>query len=230
MVPILGYKNLDALPPRVLTVPSTPNAVPVHYLPLTWKAALSGRYSVMSGPFSTPPEQSADQQTELFVESVVEALPAQKDSLEKYRQAQATDEICSKIMEFCHSGWPAQHSIKGDLKKYWHVRSELTVAQNLLLFRQRIVVPKCLRKETLSKIHSGHQGILRCRLRVSNSVWWPGVSGEVEKYVQSCSECLKVKKQPKEPLVQTDLPEHPWEKVASDLFEFKNSTYNYFSG
>ena len=87
----------------------------------------------------------------------------------------------------------AQHSEKGDLKKYWHVRTELTVAQNLLLFRQRIVVSESLRQETLSKIHSGHQGILRCRLLVSNSVLWPGVSGEVEKHVQSCSECLKVK-------------------------------------
>ena len=33
--------------------------------------------------------------------------------------------------------------------------------------------------EILMKIHHGHQGIQRCRLRVSSSVWWPRVSKQV---------------------------------------------------
>ena len=42
---------------------------------------------------------------------------------------------------------------------YWQVRGELTLHDDLLLCGRRIVVPSSLRKETLDKIHSCHQGI-----------------------------------------------------------------------
>ena len=60
----------------------------------------------------------------------------------------------------------------------------------MLLYNERIVVPKALRKETLQKIHSGHQGVERCRARVAMSVWWPGVTSDVREMVQSCKECM----------------------------------------
>ena len=53
------------------------------------------------------------------------------------------------------------------------------VCNDWLLYNERIVVPKALRKEMLQKIHSGHQGVERCRARATASVWWPGVMSEV---------------------------------------------------
>ena len=38
------------------------------------------------------------------------------------------------------------------------------------LYNERIV-----QKEMLQKIHSGQQGVERCRARVATSVWWPGL-------------------------------------------------------
>ena len=57
----------------------------------------------------------------------------------------------------------------------------------------------CISKETLAKIHHGHQGIQRCQARVMTSVWWPGVSQAVETYVKHCSHCQKKYVPPKEP-------------------------------
>ena len=52
-------------------------------------------------------------------------------------------------------------------------------------------------------------------------------------YIQQCPECLKSFTPPREPLITSSLPSHPWEKVASDLFHLNNSTYlivvDYFS-
>ena len=83
------------------------------------------------------------------------------------------------------------------------------------------------------KIHSGHQGIVRCRLCILESVWWPGASREMENFVQSCPECRKNTSPCKESLIPSELPKHPWEKVASDLFELDKTNYvlvvDYFS-
>ena len=67
-------------------------------------------------------------------------------------------------------------------------------------------MPKALRKEILEKIHKGHQGILQCRLRVSESVWWPGASVEVEQFIKSCPVCQKTTVPAREPLIPSTLP------------------------
>ncbi len=107
------------------------------------------------------------------------------------------------------------------------------MAQDLLIFGSRIVVSQDMRQEMLTKLHEGHQGIVRCRLRASNSVWWPEITRDIETFIQSCSACLKNTPPAREPLLPTKLPDYPWERVATDLFELKQSTYilviDYFS-
>ena len=113
------------------------------------------------------------------------------------------------------------------------MRGDLTLHDNLLLYGSRIVVPKSLQAATLQKIHNGHQGIQRCRQRTTSSVWWHGVSKHIEQLVKSCPICAKASTPHKEPLMYSPLPNHPWEKVGSDLFELNGSTYllvvDYFS-
>ena len=62
-------------------------------------------------------------------------------------------------------------------------------------------------------------------MRVFTSVWWPGVSKEIETFDKSCPVCQKTTTPNKEPLISTPPPSHPWEFIATDLFELKNSTY-----
>ena len=64
--------------------------------------------------------------------------------------------------------------VNGSHSHDFHVRGPLTIIDDLLLFRSRIVIPKGLQKEILQKIHNGHQGIVRCRQRISSAVWWGG--------------------------------------------------------
>ena len=94
----------------------------------------------------------------------------------------------------------------------------------LLLYQSRTVIPLSLRQATLEKIHHGHQGILCCKMHVS-TIWWPGISKEMETFIKSCPVCQKTTTPNKEPLISTPLPSHPWEHTATDLFELKSSTY-----
>jgi len=77
----------------------------------------------------------------------------------------------------------------------------------------------------LEKLHIGHQGITKCRRRATQSVWWPGIYKDIEQMISKCSVCSKHKVQHQEPLLPSALPEYPWQKVATDLFEWNNSTY-----
>ena len=78
---------------------------------------------------------------------------------------------------------------------------------------------KQLQHETLCKIHHGHQGIERRRLRVMTSVWWPEVSSKMEDFIKQCSTCMKHAPPVREPILSSTLPKYPWERVGTDLFE-----------
>ena len=77
----------------------------------------------------------------------------------------------------------------------------------------------------LDRIHTGHQGITKCCERARQSIWWPGLSKQLEEMVKCCTECCKTQTQRFEPLIPSCLPELPWQKIGTDLFEWKQNTY-----
>ena len=119
------------------------------------------------------------------------------------------------------------------LAPYWQAQGNLTLRGNLLLHGNRIVIPASMQRETLNKLHKGHQGIERCQLRARMSVWLPGMSSQIEKLVNTCSHCTQESIPRKEPLMPTALPEYPWQKVGSDMFTLNGANYvivtDYFS-
>ena len=109
--------------------------------------------------------------------------------------------------------------LPSEVKPYHTVSAELTVQHGLLLRGSRIV------KKLLDKIHSGHQGITKSRELARQSIWWPGLSKQLEDLIHNCERCLKAQRQRPQPLNPTALPSLPWQKVASDLFEWNQSIY-----
>ena len=83
-------------------------------------------------------------------------------------------------------------------------------------------------------IHHGQNGIKRCKNRARQSIYWPGINREIEDLVSRCSLCSTHRnKQQKEPLIEHEIPDTPWTKVASDLFTLCGHDYvivtDYFS-
>ena len=93
--------------------------------------------------------------------------------------------------------------------------------KDLLLYDHRTIVPVVLWKETMERVHEGHQGIELCRSQIKQSVWWPGVAGHIQQQVEQCSVhvCARAGSQRKEPLIPTPLPDYPWQVIGSDLCE-----------
>lgn len=169
---------------------------------------------------------SLQEEVETFIAAVAENLPASQEQLEAYRTAQGKDPMCAQVAKFCELGWPAKHNINTQLKPYWAAREHLTMYNGLLLCGNRIVVPECLRQETPWKVHQGHKGIQKCRMRVWGFIWWPGVSREVRQLVLQCPTCGKDRVPSREPMLLSELLSCPWQKVGTNLFELPGVAYS----
>lgn len=227
LVPLLGTKRLDDMPPRILRfrLRLSRFEYDIKHVP--------GKYLYTADTLSRAPQQattSADDATfetevEGFIGTIVRCLPATEKRLEAYRKAQADDTTCAQVASYCRNGWPERNQITADIHPYWEVRTKLSLHDNLLLYGNRIVVPIVLRTETLQKLHSGHQGIQRCRSRANDSVWWPGLTKQILETVQSCSVCAEHSTPHYEPMIASKLPDYPWQVVGSDLFWFRGDHY-----
>ena len=84
---------------------------------------------------------------------------------------------------------------------------------------------QCFEKRCLEKSTKVIWEYTKCRERARQSIWWPGMSTELEKVVKNCVECCKTQKQRHQPLIPSPLPDLPWQRVATDLYEWKQQMY-----
>ena len=91
----------------------------------------------------------------------------------------------------------------------------------------KLIVPEAFRKEMLEMVHETHLGTVKCKARAREVMFLPSMSSDIEEKVANCSICANVNMRlpPKEPLMNHELHERPWSKVAADTFEYKNENY-----
>lgn len=190
-----------------------------------------GKTMLTSDTLSRSPSKETDNSVQediaLHLNSVKESWPISDAKLNQI-QADSMKDISLRIaMEYTLDGWPTYlEDVKLAARNLFQVRNELSVVNGILLRGNRIVIPFSLQEEMLNRIHDGHLGVVKCRERAKQGVWWPGISKDIKKRISSCRQCLeKLPSQPKEPLLNTTLPERPFQQVAADLFEFKNKHY-----
>uniref|UniRef100_A0A1A8V0X7 Gypsy retrotransposon integrase-like protein 1 n=1 Tax=Nothobranchius furzeri TaxID=105023 RepID=A0A1A8V0X7_NOTFU len=178
-------------------------------------------------------DETLGAEIDLYAHQVISGLPATEKRLQEIREQQDKDETLKQIKLYCKNGWPDKLKIPGPCFPYHQHAGDLTVENDLLLKGMRIVIPKRLQKDVLTRLHTGHQGIVKSRERAKQSVWWPGLSSQLQQLVADCETCAKVRQQPRETLMPTEFPTRLWELVGADLFEWSNSQYlvvvDYFS-
>ena len=139
-------------------------------------------------PVSNPTndDQWKNQETQVHVDAVYNSLPATEKRIQEIKDQQRKDEICRQLIVYCKHGWPDKEEIPVPLKPYYPFPYELTVVNDLSMRGSRIVIPMEMRLEMLDKLHEGHLGITKCRMRAKQSVWWPGLSVQLEHMVKMC--------------------------------------------
>ena len=214
LVPLLSTKRLDELPIHVQRFRM--RMLRYHYS----ISHVPGKNLITADMLSRAPapgrsiQDSLQGEVEAYVDATFESILATQKRLKEIRQHQDEDEILRQLKGYCQSGWPVKGNIPGVLKPYHSVSAELTVERGLLVCGSRVVIPASLRVNILDKIHTGHQGITKCRERAKHSVWWPRLSWQLEELVKSCPECLKQSSPKPEPLSPSYLPLLPWQRVS----------------
>ena len=160
-----------------------------------------------------------------YVCSIIDTIPISDIKLQQLIEAQNEDEVTKKVKEYCLEGWPERHQLASAVRPYWTDRGELTIVKDTLLKSTRLVIPSAMRLDILDRVHEGHQGITKCRERAKQSIWWPGMSKQIQDTVECCRVCNEHKKNSKEPLIPTPFPDRPWQIIGLDFFKFKTVDY-----
>ena len=224
LVSLLGSKQLNDLPPRILRFRLRLSRFDYSIEHTPGKQLHTADVLSRATPPFKETERIAVDEVESFAKAVVSSLPATPGALANFKTAQANDPVCSRVIEFCCDSWPNKRLIPPSLRPYWEARSKLSVVDDLL-YGSRIVVPSPLQTSTIEKIHRGHLGIQKCLSRAQTSVWWPGYSQQIKNAVANCEQCAALSTNPREPLIPSDLPQYPWQVVGADIFQIENTYY-----
>ena len=112
----------------------------------------------------------------------------------------------------------------GELIRYAPYREEFRVREKLLLRGNKLVVPKSLVDKILKVVHMNHAGATSMKRTIRDSMWWPGMDAEIDRWVAGCKLCAMVARlTPPEPMHRTRLPEKPWDFIAIDFFSLKSA-------
>ena len=165
----------------------------------------------------TPQHKSwIDQQVERVL---VGALKTYDDGLSRdiVKEYSASDATLWKLIKvITDQNWK---NVDEALKPYTHLKEELTIVDGLVLRGDRLVIPEKLQQTVVDIAHGSHQGIVKTKALLRETLWFPGMDRKVEYTVTRCLPCQAAAHtlMMSEPLKMTDLPDRPWQKVSMDL-------------
>ena len=108
-------------------------------------------------------------------------LPISPEKYAQFQREMAKDLDLKALSSVILKGWPDnRENVSPAVRPYWSYRDELTCLDGLLFKGDKITVPKTLQSEMLEKIHETHLGIIKCKNRARQVLFWPGMSARIE--------------------------------------------------
>ena len=148
---------------------------------------------------------------------------AQEENLRlvELREHAERDRTYQDLKKIVHQGFPeTRGQLPDHLRIFWRSKEHLSLEDDLILYGVRLLVPERLRFTMLNRMHAAHQGTVRMRARARLAIYWPNIDADIEDYVSACRHCQDRKPaQQKEPLIQKQRPERPFQQIAIDYAE-----------
>ena len=191
---------------------------------------VSGIRNEVADAFSRNPVSSYDNDDFDTINVIVNQLNLLEDQppldLAKLKDLAEKDEDYQKIRQAVLNGvtarnLPPDHPAR-PYKPDWHL---LGTEDNLVVFGERILVPKAARKDILKMLHFSHLGRQKTNALASQLYYWKGMTKEIGQLIDSCEPCQTYSNfQQKEPLQQT-FAQFPMEMNSVDLASHNGKNY-----
>ena len=86
-----------------------------------------------------------------------DSIKGAPERLSQLQKCTAQDVVLETLKTTVLTGWPEKRDeCPVQIRDYWNYREEISLDNGLLFKSQRVIVPKAMRSEILSRIHSSH--------------------------------------------------------------------------
>merc|ERR1712218_276333 len=133
-------------------------------------------------------------------------------------------EMSDLVQAITNSG--EQDSFPDSVSQYNKYRDSLYVLEGVPMYGRRVIVPSALRQEVMRSLHSAHQCAVKMMDRARDSVFWAGITADLENLRDSCSYCNRNAPSqtmiPPQPLAS---PDYPFQMVVADYCNVKGKSW-----
>ena len=132
------------------------------------------------------------------------------------KECTGKDTLFCQVIEYVKNGFPNVIDLDDSILPFYKIRSDLALHEDVLLYRNRVVVPEILRKHVMDVLHEGHKGIVAMKAEARSMVYWPKMDEDINQVTANCSLCV-VNLKPKDisPLSWPS-PDRPWSRLHVD--------------
>ena len=134
--------------------------------------------------------------------------------LQDLRKQAEEDSEYQQLRHYILNGFPDQ--LPDECKRYWSVRNQLALDDNLIVYGCRVLIPSMMRRHILQQLHESHQGSVCTKQRARLTVYWPGIDNDIDNIIilacKQCQDCLP--SNPREPIILKPKPSRPFQEVA----------------
>ena len=162
-------------------------------------------------------------------------LSVSPEKRNEIRKVTSEDRELTLLKDVTIYDWPeTKDTLPTELRMYWNYRDEISTIDGLMFKGLKLIIPKKMRNEMLDIIHSSHLGIVKCKSRAREVLFWPSMNSDIELKVSNVLLVHYINHRiQKEPLIPSEIPDRPLSKIGVDLFELKGQHYlisvDYFS-
>lgn len=132
------------------------------------------------------------------------------------------------LIQVVKEGWPIKKvDAHEDIKVFWPFRHEITMIDGLVFKGWKLIIPRTLRKDMLELVYKSHIGVVKCKTRAREFMYWPGMMAQIEDIVAKCDICAihNQNRNRREPMLSSKIPDRPSAKLGADLFEYQGKHY-----
>ena len=167
-----------------------------------------------------------EEEIRLVIHSLDSDVPMSASKISDLKGINESDSIFKELHYFYQFGWPSKRKVPEYLHAFWDIQDQIHVANGILMYKDRLLIPESWKCDILQRLHACHGGIEKTKARARQTVYWPGINKDIEVMITSCDICAKyVCQSQKQPMKLRTVPERPWQYICADLLEYRGEDY-----